>query len=536
MSGIIAHVPNEQPRFVPVSMELLSCCVREVAGRLRRLLGSTLGLGEEEHFRLLFKERDLDEEGPATAFMKAMGGGGGGGFRPPCAVRVLFRLLGGKGGFGALLRSQKGGKKTTNFDAMRDLSGRRLRHSKAVERIKEWMEKQKREDELVALVSGEGPELPKPAPEAEKLSPEFVRQLKRGALEQKSAVGEGLRTLATESGINASEPQKRQRMEAAGGSSVGVNWQSAFEALGALSSPSNTDDSGNEGTKEDGNEGQGVHGESPVGASESSCVAARSSTVGCEVALKPASEDAPACRVAAIGAMGSSMAAGSSSGGDMPIAATISNKVVTSNAMCSSGTPSSAMGSVVLNSSMVISAVAAGSATARSGVEFRNMGSGFASLVSAGTMSSHTSDLRVSGAEGQCQAPEHEITLGRESSVASDAGPEVSAGVTLVGSAAVRLSSRGRRGPGSRHACTPGTSESAMASADDDEELIGPDDLVHYQTVEDLIEMAPAEILKRSLQRLGMKCGGKPEERAKRLFMLRTTKLEDLPKTVFAPK
>jgi len=493
MSGIIAHVPNEQPRFVPVSMELLSCCVREVAGRLRRLLGSTLGLGEEEHFRLLFKERDLDEEGPATAFMKAMGGGGGGGFRPPCAVRVLFRLLGGKGGFGALLRSQKGGKKTTNFDAMRDLSGRRLRHSKAVERIKEWMEKQKREDELVALVSGEGPELPKPAPEAEKLSPEFVRQLKRGALEQKSAVGEGLRTLATESGINASEPQKRQRMEAAGGSSVGVNWQSAFEALGALSSPSNTDDSGNEGTKEDGNEGQGVHGESPVGASESSCVAARSSTVGCEVALKPASEDAPACRVAAIGAMGSSMAAGSSSGGDMPIAATISNKVVTSNAMCSSGTPSS-------------------------------------------TMSSHTSDLRVSGAEGQCQAPEHEITLGRESSVASDAGPEVSAGVTLVGSAAVRLSSRGRRGPGSRHACTPGTSESAMASADDDEELIGPDDLVHYQTVEDLIEMAPAEILKRSLQRLGMKCGGKPEERAKRLFMLRTTKLEDLPKTVFAPK
>lgn len=40
-------------------------------------------------------------------------------------------LLGGKGGFGAMLRiqaKQKGAKKTTDFGACRDLSGRRLRH------------------------------------------------------------------------------------------------------------------------------------------------------------------------------------------------------------------------------------------------------------------------------------------------------------------------------------------------------------------------------------------------------------------------
>ena len=43
------------------------------------------------------------------------------------------------------------GKKTTNFDAMRDLNGRRIRHVKAVERIKEWLEKKKREDELVTF-------------------------------------------------------------------------------------------------------------------------------------------------------------------------------------------------------------------------------------------------------------------------------------------------------------------------------------------------------------------------------------------------
>ena len=35
-----------------------------------------------------------------------------------------------------------------------------------VERIKEWLEKKKREDELVNLLTGEGPELPKPTSEA----------------------------------------------------------------------------------------------------------------------------------------------------------------------------------------------------------------------------------------------------------------------------------------------------------------------------------------------------------------------------------
>jgi hypothetical protein len=47
-------------------------------------------------------------------------------------IDVRFRLLGGKGGFGALLRNAPAGiryKKTTNFDSSRDLlTGKRLRH------------------------------------------------------------------------------------------------------------------------------------------------------------------------------------------------------------------------------------------------------------------------------------------------------------------------------------------------------------------------------------------------------------------------
>ncbi|KAM9981314.1 hypothetical protein ACTFIY_003632 [Dictyostelium cf. discoideum] len=56
---------------------------------------------------------------------------------------LLLRVNGGKGGFGSLLKSsgtKVGQKKTTNFDACRDLSGRRLRHVNNEARIKQWLE------------------------------------------------------------------------------------------------------------------------------------------------------------------------------------------------------------------------------------------------------------------------------------------------------------------------------------------------------------------------------------------------------------
>lgn len=52
---------------------------------------------------------------------------------------ILGRLRGGKGGFGSLLRgSGAAQKKTTNFDACRDMSGRRMRHVNAEKKLKEW--------------------------------------------------------------------------------------------------------------------------------------------------------------------------------------------------------------------------------------------------------------------------------------------------------------------------------------------------------------------------------------------------------------
>ncbi|CAL0308859.1 unnamed protein product [Lupinus luteus] len=58
-------------------------------------------------------------------------------------VHLLLRLNGGKGGFGSLLRgaaTKAGQKKTNNFDACRDMSGRRLRHVNAEKRLQEWRE------------------------------------------------------------------------------------------------------------------------------------------------------------------------------------------------------------------------------------------------------------------------------------------------------------------------------------------------------------------------------------------------------------
>mmetsp|Transcript_2949 Transcript_2949/g.6916 ORF Transcript_2949/g.6916 Transcript_2949/m.6916 type:complete len:360 (-) Transcript_2949:131-1210(-) len=67
-------------------------------------------------------------------------------------VHQTYRLLGGKGGFGAMLRGiGRTGKLTDNFDACRDLSGRRIRHQEGEKKLKEWAEEAKeRELEKIA--------------------------------------------------------------------------------------------------------------------------------------------------------------------------------------------------------------------------------------------------------------------------------------------------------------------------------------------------------------------------------------------------
>lgn len=63
-------------------------------------------------------------------------------------ISVCMRLFGGKGGFGSMLRAIGAQiEKTTNREACRDLSGRRLRDINEEKRVKEYLEKKAKEDD-----------------------------------------------------------------------------------------------------------------------------------------------------------------------------------------------------------------------------------------------------------------------------------------------------------------------------------------------------------------------------------------------------
>ncbi|EDW43421.1 replication stress response regulator SDE2 [Drosophila sechellia] len=62
---------------------------------------------------------------------------------PSGDVHCVLRQLGGKGGFGSMLRAIGAQiEKTTNREACRDLSGRRLRDINEEKRVRAWLEKQ----------------------------------------------------------------------------------------------------------------------------------------------------------------------------------------------------------------------------------------------------------------------------------------------------------------------------------------------------------------------------------------------------------
>lgn len=63
-------------------------------------------------------------------------------------IQICPRMLGGKGGFGSMLRAIGAQiEKTTNREACRDLSGRRLRDINEEKRMKDWAEKSKELEE-----------------------------------------------------------------------------------------------------------------------------------------------------------------------------------------------------------------------------------------------------------------------------------------------------------------------------------------------------------------------------------------------------
>lgn len=116
-------------------------------------------------------------------------------------IDMLLRLAGGKGGFGALLRGQgRDGKITDNFDAMRDLHGRRIRQVEAEKKLKEWAS-QAKERELEKVAQQHIRDLARQQRQEKdyEVNVEAVRNEQRAALERvheavQSALAEGLGT------------------------------------------------------------------------------------------------------------------------------------------------------------------------------------------------------------------------------------------------------------------------------------------------------------------------------------------------------
>ena len=82
------------------------------AGGLKAFITSTYGLPREEIY-LEQENKTLSDQELMSAMTQS-------------TIHVKLRILGGKGGFGSLLRGQAPKKKyTTNYESCRDLSGRR---------------------------------------------------------------------------------------------------------------------------------------------------------------------------------------------------------------------------------------------------------------------------------------------------------------------------------------------------------------------------------------------------------------------------
>ena len=75
-----------------------------------------------------------------------------------------------------------------------------------------------------------------------------------------------------------------------------------------------------------------------------------------------------------------------------------------------------------------------------------------------------------------------------------------------------------------------GNAESSTSSASTGTNI----DLASYTGPQELCDAIDADTLKAELSRIGLKCGGAPLDRAKRLFLLKDTALSDLPKMVWA--
>ncbi|KAG9448290.1 hypothetical protein H6P81_014418 [Aristolochia fimbriata] len=399
------------------------------------------------------------------------------------SLNLLLRLRGGKGGFGSLLRgaaTKAGQKKTNNFDACRDMSGRRLRHVNAEKKLEEW----KAEVEERKL---------------EKIAENFLKKKAKEGKNSKTGEAEkyveSYREVSAKcmEGVEASVKQsfelylssKRKVLPGLGQSSkrLKISNVKGKEVESDSSDDDDEDDEEQKSTVLD--QGDDVLDRSPASSSlvhtdgESSCGSSSKSTLDIQNGSCNSSESD--CKHEVIDAdSGASVDSesidakpGSGSDGD-PVSRTpevdniIRAEAGESNPECIESTDVS--GNVVISSVSPehILDLPTKMETGKASVESRNHSSATVAVVESNSV-------------------ETKIAISQETSLPGET---------------VASSNR-------------------------------PLDLNEFESVKEL-EILGMERLKVELQAKGLKCGGTLQERAGRLFMLKTTPIEKLPKKLLA--
>ncbi|KAI8065589.1 telomere stability and silencing-domain-containing protein [Gongronella butleri] len=162
-------------------------------------------------------------------------------------LSVGLRLRGGKGGFGSMLRAQGGrmnAQKTTNFDACRDLQGRRLRDVAAIKQQEEAAAKE--EERLVQRREKFEKKIekalkPREAPKHRFDDNEFLNEKEQVVDKVKDAVSNALKRSASSSSSSSSSASSTGSAPAAKRAKVAAPAASVFDD--DLSSSDDDDDS-----------------------------------------------------------------------------------------------------------------------------------------------------------------------------------------------------------------------------------------------------------------------------------------------------
>ncbi|RWS28120.1 hypothetical protein B4U80_02274 [Leptotrombidium deliense] len=126
-------------------------------------------------------------------------------------LSLFIPMCGGKGGFGSMLRAIGAQiEKTTNKEACRDLSGRRLRDINAEKRIKEWIKKQAERKEEEVKKKKEKLEKMRQEPKIEFKDEEYFKSREEIPENVESAIEYGLKMEASTSKLPEKEIKKKQ--------------------------------------------------------------------------------------------------------------------------------------------------------------------------------------------------------------------------------------------------------------------------------------------------------------------------------------